>query len=186
MSEEHTTAAGDQPELQRGEEFSKLLMANRNRIYGFIYALVADRHATEDILQNVSAVLWKKFDQFELGTDFAAWAMKVSRFIVLQWREKQTKLPLPLEEEELLRLADAAVVVSYDDGVRREALHECVRDLPERHRQLLADRYFSKEPVSGIAERTKRSRRAVYKMLDRIRAVLLDCIRARIQPAPKT
>jgi len=173
------------PDTRNGEEFSRLLMANRNRIYGFIYSLIQNRPATEDILQDVSAILWQKFDQFEPGSNFAAWAMKVSRFTVLRWREKQTRLPLPLDEEELLKLADAAVVVSFDDGLRREALHECMCQLAERHRLLLLARYFSKEPVAEIAERTRRSRRAIYKMLDRIRAVLLDCIRGHIQAIPR-
>jgi len=179
----NVTSSEEEPDqsFDAGEEFSRLLMANRNRIFGFIYSLVHDRSAAEDILQNVSAILWKKFDQFELGTDFGAWAMKVSRFKVLQWREKQSKVPLPLGENELFQLADASVVVSFDDGERREALLNCLVSLPGKHREILAARYFSKLSVTQIAEGRNRSRRAIYKMLDRIRAVLLDCILKRMQ-----
>ena len=55
------------------QAFSRLLVANQRRIYGFILTLVHDRSAAEDILQDVSALLWQKYDKFEPGTDFAAW-----------------------------------------------------------------------------------------------------------------
>ena len=71
------------------QAFSRLLVANQRRIYGFILTLVHDRAAAEDILQDVSALLWQKFDKFERGTDFAAWGMAVSRLTILNWRRKQ-------------------------------------------------------------------------------------------------
>ena len=54
--------------------------------FRFIYSLVRGRHSSEDVLKDVSVVLWKKFDSFEIGTDFGAWAMCVARFTVLNWR----------------------------------------------------------------------------------------------------
>lgn len=47
-------------------------------------------------------VLWRKFDQFQEGTDFAVWAMSVARFCALNWRRKQARLPLPRDDEFLI------------------------------------------------------------------------------------
>ncbi len=59
--------------LQRGERFMRLLLANQQRIYGLILALVPNWNDADDIMQETSAVMWAKFDDYEAGTDFAAW-----------------------------------------------------------------------------------------------------------------
>ena len=97
------------PDSDLAASFSRLLIANQRRLYGFVYTLVQDHTATDEILQEVATVLLKKFDQFEPGTDFGAWAMKVSRFTVFEWRRKQAKLPLPMGEELFASIADKAV-----------------------------------------------------------------------------
>ncbi|MDP4582481.1 MAG: sigma-70 family RNA polymerase sigma factor [Verrucomicrobiales bacterium] len=161
----------------RGETFSRLLMAERRRILGFIQVLVQDRSAAEDVLQDVSAVLWTKFDQFELGTDFAAWAMCVARLTVLNWRRKQSRLPVALSDETLQLLADEAVAaLSVPDEERREVLQACLRRLPEEQRELLRAHYEHGEEVSSIAQTAQRSTRSIYLRLEKIHAALLDCM----------
>jgi len=111
-SSEDITSIETVSEQDRGERFSSLLISSRHRVYGFIYSLTQNHQASEDILQEVSTILWRKFDQYEEGTDFAVWAMSVGRFCVLNWRRKQARLPLNLEDADLMRLADEAISVS--------------------------------------------------------------------------
>jgi RNA polymerase sigma-70 factor (ECF subfamily) len=165
---------------QRVQQFSRLLVANQRRIHGFILSLVHDRAAAADILQDVSVLLWEKFDRFEPGTDFAAWGMSIARLTILNWRRRQKKVPLPLEDELLAILADEAIKVSCQYEDRRVALAHCVQELSEENRDLLIARYEMDRPVSGIAQRLGRSRVAVYKRLTRIRSILLDCINNRL------
>jgi len=159
------------------EIFSRLLMADRRRILGFIRVLVQDHAAAEDVFQDVSAVLWAKFDQFEIGTDFAAWAMCVARLTVLNWRRKQTRLPVALRDETLHLLADEAVAaLAVPDDERRAGLQACLRLLPEAQRELLRAHYERGEDVTSIAHSARRTTRSIYLRLEKIRAVLLDCL----------
>src|SRR2546426_2844133 len=141
--------------LAAGETFSRLLVANQQRIHGFILSLVHDRGAARDILQDVSVVLWRKFEKFEPGTDFAAWAMSVARLSIFEWRRRQDKLPLPLDDEQLTHLADEAVMVSCDFEERREALRRCLKKLNERDHDLLHWRYVLNESVIRMADRVR-------------------------------
>jgi len=169
--------ASEHQNESRGESFSRLLMAERRRILGFIQVLVQDRSAAEDVLQDVSAVLWTKFDQFELGTDFAAWAMCVARLTVLNWRRKQAKLPVNLCDETLRLLADEAVAaLSVPDDERRESLQECLRRLSQNQRELLRAHYEHGEAVVSIARTAQRTTRSIYLRLEKIHAALLDCM----------
>ena len=151
-------------------------MENRRRLQGFILALVHDVSATEDLLQEVSAVLWRKFDRFEEGTDFAAWAMAVARFQVLNWRRKQASLPLTLDEETLVLLADEAVVVACEMDERSEALGVCLERLSERNSRLVTARYQEGRSTQEIAGAEECTARSIRHRLEKIHRFLLDCI----------
>ncbi|MEM1296396.1 MAG: sigma-70 family RNA polymerase sigma factor [Verrucomicrobiota bacterium] len=171
----------DQPISNTQEQFTRLLVANQRRLYGFIFTLIQDHSATDDVLQESTTLLWEKFDSFQAGTDFGAWAMKVARFKVLEWRRKQQKLPLPIEEELLLELASKAeeAQVTQDLG-RREALEHCLTKLSERDSNLLNLRYGEGQSVSFMADNLGRTRDAVYKVLARIHRDLQTCIRGKL------
>lgn len=171
-----------EPQSQDHEKFTRLLVANQRRIYGFIFTLIQDHGATDDVLQETTSLLWEKFDSFELGTDFGAWAMRVARFKVLEWRRKQQRLPLPIEEELLIEMAAKAEEAQNHDGIgRREALEQCLSKLNERDMSLLNERYTLEKPVTRIASQMGRSRDAVYKVLARIHRDLQGCIKGKLK-----
>ncbi|MEM1085987.1 MAG: sigma-70 family RNA polymerase sigma factor [Verrucomicrobiota bacterium] len=164
----------------RGELFSQLLITNRHRIYGFIYSLLHDHSSSEDLMQEVSMVLWRKFDQFEEGTDFTAWAMSVARFCALNWRRKKARLPLALDDEDLMKLADEAVAIGCGLEDRRDDLQHCLVKLPLKCREVLWQRYQRETPVADIAKGRRISVRSVYLLLEKAHGLLLDCINRRM------
>ncbi|MDF1814031.1 MAG: sigma-70 family RNA polymerase sigma factor [Verrucomicrobiales bacterium] len=164
------------PEQDKVETFTRLLIANRGRLFGFIFTMVHDRTATEEILQEASTVLWKKFDQFEPGTDFGAWAMKISRYSVFEWRRRQAKLPLPMDDELLESLSEKALEISCESEAQLEALDSCLKKLNSRDRDLIRSRYDTEDSVAEIAKAGGKSRVAVYKVLNRIHRDLLSCM----------
>lgn len=59
------------PASQDEEEFTRLLVQNQKRIMGLILALVPNGPDADDILQETCAVLWRRFVEFEPGTNFS-------------------------------------------------------------------------------------------------------------------
>lgn len=162
---------------ERGELFTRLMMSERKRIFRFIYSLVHDRHSSEDVLQDVSVVLWKKFDSFEIGTDFGAWAMCVARFTVLNWRRRQKKLPIALSDDTLQLIADDAVAkLSTESSNRSVNLTECIHKLSDRQRSLLRARYELDQDVDAIAKKENRTARSIYFRLEKVHCLLLECL----------
>lgn len=166
---------------ERGELYSQLLIANRHRIYGFIYSLLQNHQSSEDLMQEVSMVLWRRFDQFEEGTDFAVWAFSVARYCSLNWRRKQARLPLPLEDEDLMRLVDESVSVGCEMADHRDELQHCLGKLPEKLRKILWSRYQKDERAIEIAEKQGLSVRSVYLFLEKAHSLLLGCIKQRMK-----
>jgi RNA polymerase sigma-70 factor (ECF subfamily) len=156
--------------------FLQLLVANERRIHAYIASLVPIWADADDLFQETSVVLWRKARQFEPGTDFVAWALSIARYQVLDYRKKQGRARALFSDQTIEGLADQAesLVLHTDD--RRDALEACLARLNERDRELIQLRYQPGATTPGVADRTGRSLKAVYKALNRIHYQLLQCI----------
>ncbi len=61
-------------------EFAENLRRSRPQLFAFIYSLVRDFDDAEDLYQQTSLILWKKYDQYLPTKSFGAWACGVARF----------------------------------------------------------------------------------------------------------
>jgi RNA polymerase sigma-70 factor (ECF subfamily) len=174
------TAAGDEDprvDLAREERFLQLFLAHERRIFGFLLALVPAWSDAEDLLQESSVVMWRKLDEFEPGTDFAAWALSIARYQVLSYRKKQRRERVFFSERTLEMLADQMAALGRSEDARRDALEHCIARLNTRDRELVRLRYVSGATTQGVADSLGRSVQAVYKALNKIHEQLLMCIR---------
>jgi len=175
MSERQSTdRLGD---MSRGREFLRLYQANERRIFGFILALVPQWSEAEDLLQETTMTLWSKFDTFEPVTDFAAWALCVARYRIMNHRKKKRHQHVQFSDEVLEALDERVRSAAAGLDMLRDALGNCLRKLPERDRELIHLRYEYDATTRSVAQRLGRSVDAVYKALNRIHVQLLYCIR---------
>jgi RNA polymerase sigma-70 factor, ECF subfamily len=172
MSSEPNTAAPGDPDR---EEFARQFSRNARRVYGFIMTLVFNYHDAEEVFQNTSVVLWNKFGDFQPGSDFFAWASRVAYYEVLSLM-KQRRRSRTFSDEALELLANEAIVVSDRSSERHEALEECLGHLDATDRALLQERYYFQRPPKKIAAMQSRSIHSVYRALNRIHNVLLNCV----------
>ena len=171
------TEPGNQAENRQGRSFLRLYQANELRIYGFIRSLVPDWSEADDIMQETTAVLWSKFDQFTIGTDFVSWALRVARYEVLGYLKKKKTAKLRFSSQTVEAIADKATEASGKTDVRRDALRNCISKLKEKDRKLLLLRYEIGATTRSVAKRIGRSVSTVYKALNDIHIQLLHCIR---------
>jgi RNA polymerase sigma-70 factor (ECF subfamily) len=168
--------AGSNHETESRKRLMALMTQHQRRIFAYIYTLVPDRYDAEDLLQETSLVICEKFDQFEEGTDFVAWACQIAYWRVRYARQKFARSKVVFHQELVDALAQTAATMHEEIDARHEALAICLRKLPARDRELVLTRY---EPGSGVPEAARRSGRsleAAYKALARIRKLLFDCV----------
>ncbi len=171
---------GDSQNLDRNKRLMLLMTQHQRRIFSYIYALVPDRHDAEDILQETSLVICEKFERFEAGTDFVAWACQIAYWEVRRARQKFARSKVVFDDEVLEAVARTADALSAETNLRHEALAHCLQKLHPRDRELVLTRY---EPGSGVehaALRSGRTLEAAYKALGRIRKLLFDCVTHRL------
>src|SRR6185503_150935 len=70
----------------RHENFLRLFTGVQPALRRFVVAHLPNRQEVEDILQEAALILWRKFDQFERGKSFTAWALGVARNEILRAR----------------------------------------------------------------------------------------------------
>ncbi len=170
------------PKTDRNEAFVRIFAANQRRIHAFIMMLVPRAADADDIFQEVSLEVWRKFDAFTIGTDFVAWANQFSRFLVLKHFAKQRRLGRLVFDERVLELlaVEAASSLAHADD-RLDALRQCLDKLPAKSKNLLAMRYESElKTCREVAARMGRSADAVYKALSRLHDAILECVEGRL------
>ena len=160
---------------QRKDEFFTLAAKHQSELFGYIYALLRNLHDAEDVHQQTLMALWQKFDSFEPGTNFRAWAKKIAFHQILTFRRK-AKRETALSEESLELLAHALARDEKRLDRRAAALRKCVRQLSRPHRQIFLMRYSRDMSIDEIASAVDRTEGAVYRLLSRLRASLQECV----------
>lgn len=170
-------------ERESAEDFVRLLTKNERRIRAFIYGLVPNPESVDEIMQEVSVVLWKKFDQYEKGTEFLRWAYVVARYEVLMFRRKKARDRHVFDENLLELLAEEYVEVEEELSRERRALDKCMAELGELERKLLLTAYAQGQKINQLAEERGTTPMSLYKKLNRLRKKLLICIEKNVKTA---
>ena len=158
-------------------QFVELLTSHQSRIHSYILGLVPHFNDADDIMQETSKMMWNKFHEFEIGTDFLAWGMKIAYYRVLEYRRKRNK-------NKTIRFSDEMMqVLEMDSRTRQDrtreymtSLKDCVHRLPGKDKDLVSLRYDHNLKVKDIARRLGRSVQSVYQNLARIHGLLLSCV----------
>lgn len=168
-------------EIERHRRFLRLFTAHEAAVRSFVRRLLPTRADADDVMQDVSVVLWEKFDSFREGEDFRAWAFGVARFEALGWLRDKGRDRLVLNEEVVLKIAEESEQNEPKLEQQREALERCMARVPADQRELLMQAYQPEARIQEVAQGSGRSVPGFYQWLHRMRRMLLDCIRRALQ-----
>lgn len=157
--------------------FADLLRRETSRLFAYIHSLVRDLDDAEDLFQQTTVILWKKFADFDRSRSFFSWACGVARFEAANFLRARGRQRLYFGDELNLLLIEAHEEQPPEDDDRREALARCVEGLRERDRELLEACYADSAGVHESAARLGRSTQSVHNSLRRIRRALYECVR---------
>ena len=163
-------------------EFIQLLTTNQSRLFAYVVSLLGNRQQAEDVMQETNMVLWRKANQFRLGTNFSAWMLKVAYYQVLDHRRKRNKRALFIQNDKFLaELSEAASSSTYLIERQQDALHKCLNKLPERQRDMVSRRYSEGASIKSVAQQIGVAASAVKQALFRARTSLIECVHHRMK-----
>ena len=165
------------------DEFLKRFLKSEADIKAFIGSLVPDPHLRDDVFQEVALALWQQMEVYHAERSFGAWARGIAANKILQARERNARFPVVFSPETIRSVLDAFDQSESDANRRAEALRDCVKQLPEKSRQLLTLRYEQDLKNDEIARRSRSTVEAIYQAMSRIRQRLEACIRRKLAQA---
>ena len=146
-------------------------------LLAYVRSLLPGDSAANDVAQQANAKIWEKRTEFELGTNFKAWAFSVARYEVLNYRKRQARDARLVFSDELEQTISTELAAAADGlEQRHEALRACLKRLRQRDRDLLLGRYTNTGPLAEYANAMGRSVAALKVTLHRLRNSLLECI----------
>jgi RNA polymerase sigma-70 factor (ECF subfamily) len=158
-------------------EFAAHLRREQTRLYGYIHSLVRDLNDADDLFQQTTMILWKKYGAFDPQRSFFSWACGIARFEVANFLRSRGRQRLYFSDDLNLLLIEAEEEMGDDElADRRAALAGCLERLRQRDRELLRECYGETDSVNDVAVRHGRSPQSVYNSLRRIRRALFECI----------
>jgi RNA polymerase sigma-70 factor (ECF subfamily) len=156
--------------------FVQLFAQHQRSIHAYIYTLVPSRVDADDVMQETSLVLWRKWNEFDPQRDFVRWACGIAFHEVLKLRRKVATSRCYFNEELLQQISIEVERQSDELNRRHVALHSCLSKLGNRDRELIERRYHAKTTARQVAHEMERPASTVYKALARIRGALFDCV----------
>lgn len=167
----------DNHEKQEYKDFLRLILEHKSRIYGYILRLIPNRAVADDLMQETTLVMWEKFAQYELGTNFAAWGIQIARIKILQYRSAAKKCPIHFSQDVFNVLAQpAAEPQPWQKAEKIRALESCLRKLSRRDHKLIQLRYTEKQKIKNIAGDLGWTPGRTYKLMAKIHYLLKECI----------
>ena len=170
------------------EEFVLLMTRHQRKIWWFINSLLPAPNAADDVLQETSLVMWRKWDRFDHDRAFLPWACGIARLQVFKFvRENRAKRQF-LDEAVMGELADVAEKRIHHLArveTRVATLKACIKELEDEDRKIVEARYLKSLSAKQIADQGAKPTVTVYKILARARVKLMNCVKrkiARLEP----
>jgi RNA polymerase sigma-70 factor (ECF subfamily) len=167
------------------EAFLRLFTRYEGNLRAFVASLLPTWEGVDEVMQESSIVLWKKFSQFDQSAEngFLDWAFMIARYEVLKYRRRRATDRLQFSEDVLDLLADTAENFATTQHERLRLLRECVASLEPAQLELAQAVYENGAAIKDVAKRVGRSPSGLYKAMARIRARLAVCVRAKLAAA---
>lgn len=166
---------------QRDERIVQLIGGCQRSLFVYLTGLLCSRDLADDVLQETNLIIWRKREQYRIGTNFFAWACRIAYFEACKAREKRGRKVPAFSEMFLDKVAPELAAVAETSGFLQTALSDCVDELKPGDRDLIERRYDDDATVRSIAAAVGRSADGIYKSLKRVHRVLFDCISAKMR-----
>lgn len=159
------------------EAFSRLVASVEQRLRRFLLALTSNPDDAADVLQDAYEVAWRRFNDFQEGTNFYHWISRIAYNQAMNFnRRRRRHRGLGLSDEVLARLAKTSSGYSEFLEVRQQLLQQCLQKLRPVDKALLFDSYREEGTKYDLAERYGIRGEVLYKRLFRLRLKLYECV----------
>ncbi|QOV89563.1 sigma-70 family RNA polymerase sigma factor [Humisphaera borealis] len=159
----------------RHQQVLQLFVRHQTRIRGFIVSLMGDFTAAADVVQETFLVVQQKAAEFDVNSNFLAWAFQIARFQVMKAQANRSRAADRFSNAVLESLSASAPAEPFDNS-RLAVLPHCLAKLAPQARRIINLFYQHEHKPQAIARILDWTPAAVSVALSRARRLLRDCI----------
>ncbi len=162
--------------MNQSEEFVELIARSQGRLFAYIAAALGNADLANEVLQETNLVIWRKSDDFEMGTNFEAWIYRIASFQVMAYRQRRLRDKLLFDQKLVEKITHRAQQRSELYEARLRRLDRCIEKLPARSRDVIRRRYCSGDSLQQIADDLEHTQNAIGQLLFRVKRKLVECV----------
>ena len=166
--------------------FIRLWTAAQPAVSRYVRSLVRDRAVADEVLQETSLVLFRRFDEYDEQRPFVAWALGIARFQVLSLKRDAARSRVAFDSELLAQFTETWAELTPEVFDRSLFLQDCIQRLAARARQMVRLRYYDELTAEEIAQQVGGTGAAVRVALQRIRQQLRECVERQLRAEGET
>lgn len=156
--------------------FMTLFLEHEWRLRALARALVLNPHDADELFQETSVTMLKKFDSLSQDVEFSKWACRIMLFKLKEFNRSRLRDKLQFSDSAVELLATESTLLPRNLGDRGWALERCLKHLTQTNLSVLLYRYRDGFDIPSIADITGRTTQAIYRSLSRTRHQLHECI----------
>jgi RNA polymerase sigma-70 factor, ECF subfamily len=165
------------------EEIAWQWTASLPSVAAYIRSFTHDFHDAQDILQDVSMAVVRKYAEYDQNKPFVAWAIGIARNELLAYRRRKSVYRQFFDDECFEKIGEAFAAAEEDLDPVLEALEKCMRQASGKGRWLLRLRYIEDLRYEDIAKTLHVSVGSIKVGMHRLRAALRNCVERRMNAA---
>ena len=112
---------------------SQAILAEIPRLRRYARALLGDRAAADDLVQDTLERAWSRIAQWRLGSDMRAWLFSIMHNLRVDQLRRPSLATEPVDEDALV----AATRPTQADELEMKELESALRQLPAEYREVL-------------------------------------------------
>ena len=167
--------------VSRGSRLLQLFAQSDRALRAYARVILPSVDDVDDVMQEVSMVIWEKHEQLRHEDEFLPWAKVIVRNICFRHRRKRFTDRHVFDDALIERLLDEDDAEQNDAAYEYQALMHCLDLLPTDRRDLVLAPYRGAGAVKQLAEDRARSANSLYKLLQRLRSKLTDCVESQLR-----
>lgn len=159
--------------------FAERVVRNQHRVFRYIVSMVPNPADADELFQQTCLSLWENWERYDAALEFVPWACGFAHNHIRNFLRRRQNSQVQLDADVIEILALRWAELRSEEDRRMVALRACLAQLPEHNRGVI-ESYYGGMKVPEIALQRRSSVNAVYKLLDRLRLALHECVTQRL------
>ncbi|MBI1368470.1 MAG: sigma-70 family RNA polymerase sigma factor [Planctomycetes bacterium] len=145
---------------------------------GYLHAALGDFQKSEEVAQRIAVVAVRRAADYDPQRPFVPWLLGIAKLELLKFSRDQARDRHQFTPDLLDRLTANYVEAAPQLKSMEQALRECLKQVPDRARQVLDMRYNQAMHTLEIARQARTTDAAIRALLKRTRHMLKRCIQS--------